>query len=184
MPYEVEMKFALADRQAFEQSLASLGAVERGVQHQEDVYLAHPCRDFAATDEAFRIRQSGQNVLLTYKGPKLDATTKTRREIEIDLGPADQLPARLSELFEALGFRTVARVRKQRRLYRLSWQGRDVSVALDEVEGLGAYVELELVADQAQLEATRSAVVALAQQMQLSGSERRSYLELLLKRQS
>ena len=44
-----------------------------------------PCRDFAQTDEALRIRTVGDTSFVTYKGPKLDATTKTRRELELPL---------------------------------------------------------------------------------------------------
>ena len=49
---------------------------------QVDTYFSHPARDFAATDEALRIRSIDQENFVTYKGPKLDATTKTRREID------------------------------------------------------------------------------------------------------
>jgi adenylate cyclase class 2 len=55
-------------------------------------------------------------------------------------------------------------------------------VALDDVEGLGAFVELELMAREDQLDAARAALSQLASQLQLAGSERRSYLELLLER--
>ena len=82
MPIEVEQKFPVADRAALDRQLAALGFVPRDAELQVDQYFAHPARDFARTDEALRIRRVGQFNYITYKGPKLDATTKTRREIE------------------------------------------------------------------------------------------------------
>ena len=68
---------------------------------QIDCYYAHPVRDFAASDEALRLRQVGENNYITYKGPKLDTTTKTRREIEISLPDGLQSAAEAAELVEA-----------------------------------------------------------------------------------
>jgi adenylate cyclase, class 2 len=48
------------------------------------------------------------------------------------------------------------------------------------VDGVGTFVELELSADERTLDAARSCILSLARQLELSGAERRSYLELLL----
>lgn len=85
MNYEVEQKFWVDDLRAVERELAQLGVRLGEVIEQVDCYFAHPARDFAETDEALRIRRSGSDCFLTYKGPKIDATTKTRQEIEIPL---------------------------------------------------------------------------------------------------
>jgi predicted adenylyl cyclase CyaB len=74
----------------------------------------------------------------------------------------------------------VAVVRKQRRKAQVSWQGRHVEVSLDDVEGVGQYVELELMAPSDGVEAARRCLADLAAQLGLAASERRSYLELLL----
>src|SRR5262245_13223120 len=84
--YEVELKFPLADTGAVRKQLEALGALEHPVLEQADRYFNHPARDFAQTDEAFRIRKSGNSYRVTYKGPKLDTKAKTRREIEIPIG--------------------------------------------------------------------------------------------------
>ena len=52
--------------------------------------------------------------------------------------------------------------------------------ALDEVDGLGTFVELELSADEASLDEARRTIVSLANELDLGPSERRSYLEMLL----
>ena len=180
MHYEVEQKFPVADLPALEVQVAELGGVIERARIESDCYYAHPARDFAATDEALRIRRREGQAFITYKGPKIDATTKTRREIEL---PLESAPAEhWGQLLEALGFRPVAEVRKHRRKAFLDWQGRRVEISLDEVDRVGRYVELELVVDQEELPAARDCLAALADRLQLQGGERRSYLELLLQR--
>ena len=52
-------------------------------------------------------------------------------------------------------------------------------VALDEVQYLGSFIELEIAADDAGLDPARAALQSLSQRLGLTSSERRSYLELL-----
>jgi adenylate cyclase class 2 len=182
MQYEVEQKFPVADMAAVEAGLRALGAAISAPGEERDLYFAHPQRDFAATDEALRLRQKGGQGLITYKGPKIDAATKTRREIELPLGEAAGSLAAWRGLLEALGFRPVAEVCKSRRKALVSWQGRQVEVSLDRVEPLGEFVELELMAGPQDMEAAKACIAALAGQLGLVRSERRSYLELLLVR--
>ena len=78
MPLEIEQKFRVASHAPIEAALAGLGVALSAPLTQVDCYYAHPQRDFAVTDEAFRIRAVGAENYLTYKGPKLDATTKSR----------------------------------------------------------------------------------------------------------
>ena len=93
MRYEVEQKFPVADMRAIREGLAALGAEVAAPQEEVDLYFAHPVRDFAATDEALRLRQKGPQNRITYKGPKIDTTTKTRREIELPLAPDPASPS-------------------------------------------------------------------------------------------
>lgn len=180
MKFEVEHKYPVRDAAALEAQLGRLGAVPGEPQFQIDCYYAHPARDFAATDEALRIRRVGQANYVTYKGPKLDPATKTRREIELPLAPGAQAAADFALLLDALGFRPVAEVRKRRRRAEIHWEGRHVEAALDDVDGLGLFLELELPADDRTLDEARACVASLARALGLARGERRSYLELLL----
>lgn len=153
---------------------AALGA-PRAVVEQVDTYLAHPARDFATTDEALRLRRAGERVELTYKGPKIDATSKARREVTVAVHSYDEARA----LLDALGFRVVADVRKRRAVSDFG----GLEASLDEVDGLGTFVELEAALEdgasfEVAREATREALAALG----LDRTERRSYLELLLEK--
>jgi len=182
MAIEVEQKFPVVQLAAMCDKLAALGATVGERREEVDRYYAHPARDFARTDEALRIRGVGPAGFLTYKGPKMDATTKTRREIELALPEGEQGRRAWGELLEALGFRPIAEVRKRRRKARVPWQGRRVEVSLDEVERLGTFVELELLAEPDDVEPAKACIASLAAHLGLAGSERRSYLELLLGR--
>lgn len=179
--YEVEQKFPVADLSDVQSRLAELGAGISPPQEEYDYYFSHPARDFAQTDEALRIRRKNSGYYITYKGPKIDQTTKTRHEIEIPLGD-EQAAAHWVELLEALGFARLAEVRKSRRKAWVRWDNRQIEVSLDCVAHLGAFVELELVVEPAELEAAKASVASLAERLGLRRSERRSYLELLLAR--
>ncbi len=179
--FEVEQKFALGDRRSeIEARLQQLGAQQHSPESQADRYFNHPQRDFAQTDEAVRIRSVGDQNWLTYKGPKIDSRTKTRREIEPALGDGIQTAEQFSEVLCILGFRPVATVKKQRQSYQLQRGSWELTIALDDVEQLGAFLEIELIATTEQLPAAQQAVLDFAAELGLHEVERRSYLRMLL----
>lgn len=180
MQFEVEQKHRVDDPAALIKCLNERGVTLGEPIVQSDQYFAHPARDFAQTDEALRIRTVDETSFVTYKGPKLDATSKTRRELELPLSVSDADGSQFSELLAALGFTPVDIVRKQRRKFHITRDGREVEGALDEVDGVGTYVELELMADDAKLSSAKDVISRLANELTLGPSERRSYLELLL----
>ncbi|MEI8371397.1 MAG: class IV adenylate cyclase [Planctomycetota bacterium] len=181
MLYEVELKFPVPDLAAFSRKLIELAIPISPAQEEMDVYFAHPSRDFVKTDEALRLRRRGDANYITYKGPKIDVTTKTRREIEMPLGPGPESLASWTALLEAVGFRPAGEVRKSRRKADIPWQGCEVEASLDEVDGVGTFVEFELVVEESGVEAAKACIQSLAQSFGLTQGERRSYLELLLK---
>jgi adenylate cyclase, class 2 len=180
MAFEVENKYRAADLGQIRERLAALGAQFGQPFEQVDRYYAHPSRDFAATDEALRLRRVGEENRITYKGPKLDRATKTRRELELPLAAGAAGFAQWGEMLEALSFRPVAEVKKTRTTGHFSWEGRDIEAALDQVEGAGSFVEIETSAEAADLPAAQQAISSLAAALGLYAPERRSYLEMVL----
>ena len=178
--FEVENKYPIEDALAVQSRVEALGCEFDPPMVQADLYFNHPGRDFAQTDEALRIRSVGDENRLTYKGPKLDQQTKTRREIEFAIGAGCETASQMAEMLTALGFRAVHEVRKQRRIGHFSWQKMAVEAALDQIDGLGNFLEIEISAEEAQLDAARGALVSLAEHLELGEPERRSYLELVL----
>jgi|UniRef100_A0A7C3SNL2 adenylyl cyclase CyaB, putative len=169
MPREVELKYRCAEPEEVLRRLESLGARHVGDYHQEDIYFQHPCRDFASSDEALRVRISEEGVELTYKGPRGQLPGgKSREELIVPVGNLECL----LELLKRLGFQEIARVRKRRRVFLV--EGAEVS--LDYVEGLGAFVELE---DKG---AGTENLRKIAETLRLGGSPlEETYLEMLLR---
>ena len=182
MALEVERKYRIGDSKAIRKRVESLGGRWAEGITQSDQYFAHPVRDFAATDEALRIRSAGHENVITYKGPKIDRDSKTREEIEVEIGSGENVARDSGKIFERLGFKTVLTVTKSRSIAEVSWLGCEVEVALDEVTGAGLFVELETQSAGSELEVAKECIRTLAAKLGLSEAdqERRSYLELVL----
>jgi adenylate cyclase, class 2 len=173
---EVKLRLDGERRDALLARLAAVGARRLGEDRQTDEYFAHPSRDFAASDEALRLRECGGALRVTYKGPKLDPPRKTREEIEFALATDRENAARL---LDRLGFQSVLQVRKVRSEHRLP-DAPATLVCIDEVEGLGGFCEIEVEAES--VEAGRDRLAARLAELGLADLPpiAESYLEMLL----
>jgi adenylate cyclase class 2 len=181
MSFEVEVKFRSVDHDRLRRLLTEAGAREVPPVDQEDLYLSHPSRDFAQTNEALRLRRIGGDNRITYKGPKLPGPTKTREEIELPFEAGEDAFGQLSRLFENLGFLPVAAVRKRRTTFHLARPPHEIEVTLDRAEGLGDFAEIEAIAPtESDLPAAQAAVLDLAARLGLEQVEPRSYLRMIL----
>lgn len=178
--FEVEQKFIVPDLESLQRRVEEKGLEIGAVHVQADRYFNHPQRDFAETDEAFRIRVDGERNCITYKGPKIDATTKTRQEIELPIGDGSENQERMAEVLRALGFREVATVVKARRSVELTHGGWTIELTLDDVKNVGTFAELELIAVESQLDEAKQVLHEVAEQWGLGAVEKRSYLGMLL----
>jgi len=179
--YEVEVKVR-ADHGAVRAALDEQDADRVDAVVQEDTYYDAPHRDFAETDEALRVRRehdietdaSEATARITYKGPLLEAESKSREEHETGVDDGETAAA----VFEGLGFEPAATVRKEREHYRLD----GYTVTLDSVDGLGEFVEVETETADDDIEAAREGAQDVLQSLNLDPAEqiRTSYLGLLL----
>lgn len=177
---EIEIKYAHADHAALEKTLATWRTTPFEEQFEEDQYLAAPDREFRLTGEAFRIRRIGHDAFLTYKGKKLPGEAKIRVELELPLPPGEEMAAQYQQLFQHLGYRPVAVVRKRRRHCSMMRDGFQMNFCLDDVEEVGRFAELEIVATEEQREKAEKLLLETAAALGLKDIERRSYLTLLL----
>jgi len=174
---EVEVKIEVThDR--IEDSLREHGAVlEKQVTHY-DIYFQHPNRDFSVTDEALRIREIDEkDCILTYKGPKIGVSGKVRKELEVKI----EDPESLTSILEIMGFNSVGHVRKVRRCWKLH----SAEVAVDRVDGLGDFMELEFVVPEDQATDALEKARAYIKKLGLDPEKeiRTSYLELILEKE-
>ena len=177
---EIEMKFPGADFTALEGKLTAWGASRDAERTDADHYFNAPDRDFARTDEVFRLRRVGPANFLTYKGPKAKAGVKKRVELEVRLPRGQAVADEFIRLLRHLGYRPVAVVYKHRRLYQLMRDDCDVTVCLDEVTGLGRFAEVEVLVPPERERQAESIVTSTAADLGLTKVEKRSYLEMLL----
>jgi adenylate cyclase class 2 len=170
---EIEAKIRVSALEPVRARLQVRKARHLGVQVERDVYYNAPHRDFAVTDEALRVRYSDGAPVLTYKGPKLPGEgPKAREEICVAVEEGNLLEL----VLERLGFRRTAEVVKERDLYRLE----GATIALDTVETLGTFIEIEAPPGLPRKEAVRL-IRDIAEELGVRGeSLSLSYLEMLL----
>lgn len=173
---EVEVKARVNEFDSIKDNLSKLKAVKIRTERQEDTYFNAPHRDFAITDEALRIRKipDGDNleIFITYKGAKIDKSSKTRKEYEVSVEDSEIT----KNIFESLGFRPVATVIKDRDIYQLE----DFVITLDTVKKAGIFVEIEKdLKDDEDFDETLQEIFKLYEKLGITeGFERKSYLEL------
>jgi homotetrameric cytidine deaminase len=164
----VELKARDPDPEATQARALALGAVEAGVLVQRDTY-------FAGRDGRLKLReQDGERPeLIAYRRPdSADASEST-----YVLAPVADADALAEALDAALGATVV--VAKRRQL--LLWEG--VRIHLDEVEGLGSFVEFEaVVPDAGDLDTARAKVARLRESLGIADEALVSvgYSDLLL----
>ena len=141
--------------------------------HERDIYYNAPHRDFGTTDEALRLRYAGGSCTLTYKGKKMrEFRLKAREELNCGVDSGEII----EQILQRLGFFKVAEVEKWREYY--SYRG--ATVSLDEVKGLGSFVEIEAPGSPG-MENPEEFVRAIAEELGIEGEPiLSSYLELLL----
>src|SRR5512138_935335 len=113
---EVELKVKVAAFGPIRQALARKKAESLGTVHEHDIYYNAPHRDFGQTDEAVRIRYTGDHAVVTYKGPKIRKFGLKARE---ELNFAVESGETFEKMLDRLGFRKTLEVDKVRETYRL-----------------------------------------------------------------
>lgn len=167
MPSNIEIKARLRDREAAEAVANRLHASGPEVIHQEDTF-------FRCDSARLKLRSFGldHGELIRYKR----ADTSGPRISEYTIAPTSDPRALLAILRDTLG--QIGTVKKRRTLYLLG----QTRVHLDEVEGLGNFVELEVVLQTGQSEAEgRTIAQGLLKEFAIDPDDliERSYFELL-----
>ncbi|NVM16573.1 MAG: class IV adenylate cyclase [Candidatus Lokiarchaeota archaeon] len=190
---EVEIKVKISDPNLMRKKFKENNGIYKISLDHEDTYFNMPegLRNFKETDEALRLRKSVEffnddmsksqkiNYYITYKGKKIDKTTKTREEIDIKISEIEDM----KNLLKFLGFRDIFTVVKKRELYDFVFEGTRIEALIDYVPILKQhFVEVELITESLDdIEKNKEILFKFLKKFGITREEsvRKSYLELI-----
>ena len=177
-------KLPAADLNLIKGKLLQAGFKETSFIEERDTYFDNQRGDIRANGEALRVRETKDHLTgkrraqINFKGKKLDARTMTREELEtgVENGEISR------KILQAIGYIPVApEVIKERIMLRRE----SVTACLDNVRGLGEFLELEILADsKKQKDAALGQIENILNNLgyQISDTVRTAYLSILQKR--
>lgn len=136
--YEVERKFRVDVLEPVRSKILAMGAVPFTLGNVEtDIFLDQADGRLASNDQqqVMRLMQPSGRVLWICKGPGSD------RCVAMDLDGSDKA----LEMLAALGFVETGRLTKKRDIYFAG----DFHITLDQLDGLGCFVEIAVMTDDA-----------------------------------
>lgn len=182
---EAEVKLPVRDLEEVKKQLIQKGFVPLSHIQEKDVYFDDAQGQIRANGQALRIRKTmdmktgstaGQ---INFKGKKIDTLTMTRQELESIVDKADIC----IQILEAVGFHKVfPKVIKDRTMLQYG----EMTACLDQVEGLGDFLELEILVDrEEQKDAAQERIASVLETLGYSMADtvRRSYLSMLQEKQ-
>ncbi|MBQ7838918.1 MAG: class IV adenylate cyclase [Lachnospiraceae bacterium] len=177
---EVEIKVSIKNKNQTEEKLQQIGFEKRDLVEESDVYFDKDRNALKSQDMALRIR-SCKNLMtnttenfMTYKGPKMDDISMTRKELEMKIENAEIG----KEILRSLGYEWVYPVKKLRQYFCRN----EMTACLDSVENLGEFLELEIVLPQEnEKEAALNEIISLLRELGYEQGDiiRTSYLSML-----
>lgn len=114
---------------------------------EEDTYYTDKDLNFIKDRVCLRIRKINENFLeLTYK-PKTDNNSEKygKREINLKLNPHDYYDTKY--IIEELGYIEYVSFKKHRKIFSKIVNGFVYNIMIDEIEGVGRFIELEILAN-------------------------------------
>ncbi len=168
---EIEIKYPVSKLvfAKVKKTLAKIATVEKE-SHEIDTYYNAPHRDFLAPKYAYeylRLRHKNGKCILNYKHlyPE-DKREKTHSdEYETALEKHDQI----QHILTSLNFKEYLVVDKKRITF--DYKG-ELEIAMDEVKGLGLFIEIETKKDSGTVTEARKAITAFAKKIGIATNTR------------
>ncbi|MEA2701333.1 MAG: adenylate cyclase, class 2 [Candidatus Parcubacteria bacterium] len=178
--HEVEVKAALGDKQGFIAKLAERGCELLAEIAQDDtVYVRETgsLEVFLGNHEFLRLRvENNSRTLFAFKKHRTRSNDPNSAPLELELAVDSR--EKMEQVLLLMGYQEAMRIKKRRRkgAYE-NWE-----VCIDEVEGLGTFVELEeLVGDRTEAAGIQERMKAFLAELGIDvGSELRDRYDMLL----
>jgi len=177
---EVELKFPLLNHKELTEKLKSIAKLEKQGDFQKDIYYNPAHRDFLSkkpVSEWLRLRESKKGLSLNYKKWHNEDGSKTVSCDEFET-KIDNIEA-LKKLFGNLNFKELITVDKNRSV----WNYKDTEIAIDEVQELGNFIEIEARGNFTNIEEAKKHLYAILKEIGAKVGEQdfEGYPYLLLK---
>jgi len=179
---EIELKFKLNENEfsKIKEKISKIAKFIKTSSHKDE-YICPPHKNFLAAKypyEWLRIGQRGNKTILNYKHfyPEEIEVHTHCDELEFEAENAEQL----RQLFSALNFKTNITVKKQREVYNYN---EEFEVALDTVEELGCFIEIEALKHEETVKKTRERLFEFAKSLNINieTSDKKGYPHMLMK---
>lgn len=182
MNIEVEIKVKIDKLKEIKKKVSGIGKLIKAIKQVDDYYI--PCqRDFFALKphpvEWLRIRTNPDKIVFEYDrsiNKKADGEQEYAEEYETEILNIDEF----KKILGFLDFKNVITVEKQREY----WMCGDIEVALDEVKGLGSFIEVEAKGDFKDTKEAKSACIKFLENLDIDDIEniqiKKGYPQLLL----
>lgn len=191
---EVEIKVKINNPEMLRKKFRENHGIYKFSLIHEDTYYNLPkgLRDFKLTDEALRIRKSLKydkdktskkqeyNYFLTYKGKKIDTSTKTREEIDLKI----ENLVKMSRILNVLGFQEILTVKKERELYEFEFKNHSIEALIDYLPILNQhFIEVEYLTESLdKIDVSKEILFDFLSRLDIQREESitKSYLELII----
>lgn len=141
MKKEIEVKARVTNKEVIISRLSAWECVLSEPIEQHDTIYVNFDSDYTTYmpgTNFLRIRKTPTKTYFTLKQPQTNELDNIEKEVEIsDAGT-------FAEALQLMGYHEVIRVHKVRR----KTQYRDMEICLDEVDGLGTFIEIEMMSDE------------------------------------
>lgn len=182
---EVEIKLPIRNTEKVISDLLAMGFQPGSVVLETDCYFDNDHGEIRKNGEALRIRriqnpENGESEsVITFKGKKLDRVSMTRQELETGISDAETG----IQILAAIGYQPVSpKVVKKRKSYHRE----EMTACIDQVQGLGEFLELEIVIEEKiSRSVALSKIEGILKQLgyQITDTTRTSYLSMLQNRE-
>jgi adenylate cyclase class 2 len=161
---EIEVKAVLKDRESFLKKASERGIIFGDPIIQEDTTYETTIPHSDPLWNIFRIRKQGDEVILTMKY-KASTRSRDNHERETVIQDTDQV----ADMLERVGYSLGVCIRKSRRIAHHE----ELELCLDEIDGLGSFVEVEKLGEEdADVDAIQSQLWKLLLDLGISSQDR------------